>query len=82
MTEQELLEKEEALRQKEQELDRREEKLDAFSAAMDARKKDLYGKLPITLKQVNTILYLALGALGIVVVLIVLEALGIFKIGG
>ena len=82
MTEQELLEKKEALRQKEQELDRREEKLDAFSAAMDARKKALYGKLPVTLKQVDTILYLALGALGIVLVLIVLEALGIFKIGG
>ena len=82
MTEQELLEKEEALKQKEQELDRREEKLDAFSAAMDARKKALYGKLPMTLKQVDTILYLALGALGIVVVLIALEALGIFKIGG
>lgn len=82
MTEQELLEKEEVLRQKEQELDRREKKLDAFSAAMDARKKALYGKLPVTLKQVDTILYLALGALGIVLVLIVLEALGIFKIGG
>lgn len=82
MTEQELLEKEEALRQKEQELDRREKKLDAFSAAMDARKKALYGKLPVTLKQVDTTLYLALGALGIVLVLIVLEALGIFKIGG
>ena len=49
---------------------------------MDARKKALYGKLPVTLKQVDTILYLALGALGIVLVLIVLEALGIFKIGG
>ena len=82
MTEQELLEKEEALRQKEQELDRREKKLDAFSAAMDARKKAIYGKLSVTLKQVDTILYLALGALGIVLVMIVLEALGIFKIGG
>ena len=64
MPEQELLEKEEALRQKEQELDRREKKLDAFSAAMDARKKALYGKLPVTLKQVETILYQAMGPLG------------------
>lgn len=82
MTEQELLEREEALKQKEQELEQREEKLDAFSAAMDAKKRALYDKLPVTLRQVNTILYLALGALGIVVVLIVLEALGIFKVGG
>ena len=82
MNEQELLEREEALKQKEQELEKREKKLDAFSAAMDAKKKAIYGKLPMTLKQVNTILYLALGALGIVVVLILLEALGIFKIGG
>ncbi len=77
-----ISEREEALRQREQELDRREKELDAFSAAMDAKKKNLYGKLPMTLKQVDTILYLALGALGIVVVLIILEAAGIFKIGG
>ena len=81
MTEQELLEREEALKQKEQELEQRGEKLDAFSAAMDAKKRALYDKLPVTLRQVNTILYLALGALGIVVVLIVLEALGHFKVG-
>lgn len=77
-----ISEREETLRQREQELDRREKELDAFSAAMDAKKKNLYGKLPVNLKQVNTILYLALGALGIVVVLIILEAAGIFKIGG
>ena len=82
MNEQELLEREETLKQKEQELEEREKKLDAFSAAMDAKKKTLYGKLPITLKQVDMVLYIALGALGIVVVLIVLEALGIFKISG
>lgn len=77
-----ISEREEALRQREQELDRREKELDAFSAAMDAKKKNLYHKLPVTLKQVDTILYLALGALGVVVVLIILEAAGIFKISG
>ena len=82
MTEQELLEREEALKLKEQELEQREEKLDAFSAAVDAKKKSLYDKLPVSLQQVNVILYLAMGALGVVVVLILLEALGIFKIGG
>ena len=82
MTEQELLEEEESLKQREQELNQREKKLDAFSAAMDAKKKSLYDKLPITLKQVDTILFIALGALGVVVVLSALEALGIFKIRG
>ena len=82
MTEQELQEREEALNRKEAELEQREKKLDAFSAAMDAKKKALYDKLPITLKQVDIILYIALGALVLVVVLIFLEASGIFKIGG
>lgn len=77
-----ISEREEALRQREQELDRREKELDAISAAVDAKKKTLYDKLPVTLKQVDTILYLALGALAVVVVLIILEAAGIFKISG
>ena len=82
MTEQELLEKEEALKQKEQELSQREKKLDAFSAAMDVKKKALYDKVPMTVKQIDIILWISLGALAVVVVLILLEALGIFKIGG
>ena len=81
MNEQELKEKEQRLAQKEQELNRREKELDGFSAAMDARKKQLYGKLPITLKQVDTVLWIACGALAVVVLLIILEAAGIFKIG-
>ena len=81
MDEQELKEKEQRLAQKEQELNRREKELDGFSAAMDARKKQLYGKLPITLKQVDAILWIACGALAVVVLLIILEAAGVFKIG-
>ncbi len=81
MNEQELKEKEQRLAQKEQELNRREKELDGFSAAMDARKKQLYGKLPITLKQVDIILWIACGALAVVVLLIILEAAGAFKIG-
>ena len=65
----------------ERELDRREKELDGFSAAMDARKKQLYGKLPVTLKQVDTVLWIACGALTVVVLLIILEAAGVFKIG-
>ena len=48
---------------------------------MDARKKQLYGKLPVTLKQVDTVLWIACGALAVVVLLIILEAAGVFKIG-
>ena len=81
MNERELKEKEQQLAQKEQKLDRREKELDGFSAAMDARKKQLYGKLPVTLKQVDTVLWIACGALAVVVLLIILEAAGVFKIG-
>ena len=81
MNREELEEKEQLLRQKEQELNRREKELDGFSAAMDARKKQLYGKIPMTVKQMDIILWIACGALAIVVLLIILEAAGIFKIG-
>ena len=81
MNEQELKEKEQRLQEREQELDRREKELDGFSAAMDAKKKLLYGKLPITVKQVDIILWIAGGLLAVVVLLIILEAAGIFKIG-
>ena len=70
MNERELKEKEQQLAQKEQELDRRGKALDGFSAAMDARKKQLYGKLPVTLKQVDTVLWIACGALAVVVILL------------
>ena len=81
MNEQELKEKEQRLQEKEQELNRREKELDGFSAAMDVKKKLLYGKLPITVKQVSIILWIAGGLLAVVVLLIILEAAGIFKIG-
>lgn len=81
MNQQELEKKEQLLRQKEQELNRREKELDGFSAAMDARKKQLYGKLPMTVRQMDIILWISCGALAVVVLLIILEAAGIFKIG-
>lgn len=81
MNEQELKEKEQRLQERERELNRREKELDGFSAAMDAKKKQLYGKLPITVKQVDIVLWIAGGLLAVVVLLIILEAAGIFKIG-
>ena len=48
---------------------------------MDAKKKQLYGKLPVTIKQVDIILWISCGLLAVVFVLIILEATGIFKIG-
>lgn len=81
MNEQELKEKEQRLQERERELNRREKELDGFSAAMDAKKKQLYGKLPVTVKQVDIVLWIAGGLLAVVVLLIILEAAGIFKIG-
>jgi len=81
MDEQELKDAEERLKQREQELNRREKELDGFSAAVDSRKKQLYDKIPVTKRQVDIVLWVACGALAIVVVLIILEAAGIFRIG-
>lgn len=79
--EKELARRERALREKEAELDARERRLSAFSAAVKNKKESWYEKVPLSLRQVDVIIWVVSALLAIVVVLIILEAAGIFKIG-
>lgn len=51
-----------------------------FSQAVNSRKEELYDKVPLTVKQLDIIIAVAVAALAAVFILIVLEATGIFKI--
>jgi len=55
---------------------------DPFSQSVQRRKEELYSKVPLSLKHVNIILWLSVAALLAVIVLIALEAAGIYSIGG
>ena len=60
----------------------KKEKLDdkPFSQAVNSRKEELYGKVPLSVKQLDIIIGVAVAALVVVFILIVLEATGIFKL--
>lgn len=77
--EKELEEREQALVEREKEL---EEKLAErpFSKAIQEKKEDWFDKVTLTVRQLDTIIYIASAALAIVVVLIILEATGVFKL--
>ncbi|MBQ8087012.1 MAG: hypothetical protein IJ074_10295 [Clostridia bacterium] len=51
-----------------------------FSQAFRAQKERWYSKIPLNLRQMDAIIWITGIALGIVIVLIVLEAAGIFKL--
>ena len=80
--EKELEKREKVLREKEKALDEREKNLDAFSAAVKAKKEAWYDKLHLSVRQLDVIIWAVSGLLAIVVLLIILEAAGIFKITG
>ncbi len=56
--------------------------MDPFSQSVQRRKEELYSKVPLSLKHVNIILWLSVAALLVVIVLIALEAAGIYSVGG
>ena len=78
--EKELETREKALEERERELDRKERELDAFSAAVKARKEEWYDRVHLTTGQLTVIIRIIYVLLGLVAVLIILEALGIFKL--
>lgn len=59
-----------------------EKKLSPFSQAVKARKEGLYDKVKLSVKTLDVIIWVTAIALGAVVILMALEAAGIFKIGG
>ncbi len=80
--EDELRAREQALNAREEELRRREEALadKPFSRAVQRKKEAWYGKLNVSVRTMDVIIGVTATLLGIVVLLIVLEAAGIYKL--
>ena len=72
--------REKALEEKEKRLEQKERELDAFSAQVKARKEEWYDRVPLNTRQLTVIIRIIYVLLGIVAVLIILEAAGIFRI--
>ncbi len=78
--ERELAAREKALREKEEELKQKEKALDPFSMAVKAKKESWYDKVRLTVKQMDVIIWIVSILLFLVVVLIILESAGIYKL--
>ncbi len=78
--EEELRAREEAVAAKEKELAQKEKQLDAFSAAVKTRKEEWYDRVNLSERQLTLIIRVIYALLGLVALLILLEAFGIFKI--
>ena len=78
--EKELAAREAAPAEKERALEKRERALDPFSTAVKLKKEQYYSKIRLTVRQMNVIIAITAALLALVVLLIVLEAAGIFKL--
>lgn len=80
--EEELRAREKALEAREQEIEKREEALrnKPFSRSVQQKKEEWYSRLHVTTRQMDVIIGITVALLAIVIVLIVLEAAGIFKL--
>ena len=78
--EKELEAREKELEAREKELNRREKELDAFSSAVKEKKEEWYDKVKLSERQLTVIIRIVYVLLGIVAVLIILEATGVFKL--
>ena len=78
--EKELEAREKALEAREKEVERREKALDPFSEAVRRKKEEWYDHVKLSTKQMTVIIRVVWVLLGIVFLLIVLEAAGIFKL--
>ena len=58
----------------------RRRRVDPFTLAVQAKKEQWYSRVKLSVKQLDLIIWLAAGALAVVVLLIALEAAGIFKL--
>ena len=82
MDERELAAREEALRKKEQELEEREKRLDPLSMAVKAKKEQWYGKVKLSVKQLDIIIGVCLFLLALCFIAICLDAMGIYNFFG
>lgn len=80
--EKELEARERALREREQALEKREKELSPFSQAIKIKKEEWYDKVKLTVRQMDVIIWIVYALLAAVIVLIVLEATGVYKLFG
>jgi hypothetical protein len=78
--EQDLEAREKALEAREKKLEEREKKLGEFSSAVKEKKEEWYDKVKLSERQLTVIIRIVYILLGIVAVLIILEATGVFKL--
>ena len=78
--EKDIEQREKALEEREKKLEKRERELGFFSQAVQDRKESWYDHIHISLKTMDTIIWIVSGLLAIVIILIILEATGVFKL--
>ena len=78
--EKDIEQREKALEEREKRLEKRERELGFFSQAVRDRKESWYDHIHVSLKTIDTIIWIVSGLLAIVIILIILEATGVFKL--
>ena len=78
--EKELEQREKMLAEREQKLEQRERKMGAFSQAVKNRKESWYDHMHVSVKTMDWVIGIVSGLLVIVIILIILEATGVFKL--
>ena len=78
--EKELREREKALEEREKKVEKREKELGFLSQAVKDKKESLYDHVHVSVKTMDKIIWVVSGLLVIVIILIILEATGIFKL--
>ena len=78
--EKDIEQREKALEEREKRLEKRERELSFFSQAVRDRKESWYDHIHVSVKTMDTIIWIVSGLLAIVIILIILEATGVFKL--
>ncbi|QUA54384.1 hypothetical protein [Aristaeella lactis] len=78
--EKELEQREKALEEREKNLAKREKELSFFSQALKDKKESWYDRINVSVKTMDRIIWGVSALLAIVVILIILEATGVFKL--
>ncbi len=78
--ERELEAREKRLQEREERLERRERELGAFSSAVKEKKEEWYDRVKLSEGQLTVIIRVVYALLGLVALLIILEAAGIFRL--
>ena len=78
--EKELEQREKALEEREKNLAKREKELSFFSQALKDKKESWYDRINVSVKTMDRIIWGVSALLTIVVILIILEATGVFQL--